>query len=175
MKIQINPERLLKIPVTVVAILAVLYIGTRFIILRWVEDPVVITALRLFDMDDEVSIPTWFSQTLLFSAGVVALVLGFITKQLKERWHRHWWIVAGLLIYMSLDEGSGVHENSAAPHATARRRRGYLAALCVGSRWRSGRIISRCCVIPILVELAEQNADSLGASCSHLCRWRLGF
>lgn len=65
MKIQINPEKLFKILVSTVVVLAVLYLGTRVFILRGIEDPALLTALRIFDLDEEVSIYVVLTNTIV--------------------------------------------------------------------------------------------------------------
>lgn len=65
MKIQIEPERLFKAAVGLIFALGIAYLVTRFLALYVVEHPDLLRVLDLFNLDREVSIPTWFSQMLL--------------------------------------------------------------------------------------------------------------
>ena len=55
----------------------------------------------------EANVPTWFSSSLLLACGVAA---GSIAAVTPSR-HRHWWSIAGLATYFSLDEVAELHEH----------------------------------------------------------------
>lgn len=78
------------------------------LILQWLHYytslPVPDTLIGRFDVDNEISIPTWWSQTvLLISAGlgVAAWKVG------GSRW---WLAFSGLFLFLSVDEGAMLHE-----------------------------------------------------------------
>lgn len=60
------------------------------------------------DLDDESSVPTWFSQTLLFTIGVGALTAAYLQKQKAKR--RLWALIGTLGILLSIDEAASLHE-----------------------------------------------------------------
>jgi hypothetical protein len=67
---------------------------------RWVE-------LRyLFDLDQEVSLPTWFSSTQL---AAVALLL-FVQATKDRELRRPIIFVAAAFLYLSIDEGAAIHD-----------------------------------------------------------------
>lgn len=71
----------------------------------------VIFLRELFDLDLEVSIPTWYAQTQLLAAGVIAAILMLNHHARKDSsGARNWLLVALLCLFLSIDEGSGVHE-----------------------------------------------------------------
>lgn len=68
-----------------------------------------IPIIDIFDLDEESSIPTWLSSILLSAAGWIAFL---VAKQDIIANRRHWLGVSALLVFLSLDEASRVHERS---------------------------------------------------------------
>jgi hypothetical protein len=67
------------------------------------------TAMR-FNMDVEISIPTWYNQILLLAAGLIAAIIA-ASKIINKGEYRYYWAgVAGILAFMSMDEGASIHE-----------------------------------------------------------------
>lgn len=64
----------------------------------------------LFDLGGEVAIPAWYSQTLLFSAAVLTLLM-IKARLFVKRDQKYWAGIAGALLYMSVDEGASIHES----------------------------------------------------------------
>lgn len=69
------------------------------------------TMLALFNLNAEISIPTWFSQFLLLIAAALLLV---ITISTKSDW-KYWLIMSLALFYASIDEGAAIHELATVP------------------------------------------------------------
>lgn len=55
----------------------------------------------------EGNLPTWFSSSLLLACAVAA---GAIAR-MRPAMHRHWWVIACLATWMSLDEATELHEH----------------------------------------------------------------
>ncbi|HEX8645623.1 MAG TPA: hypothetical protein VF715_01900 [Thermoleophilaceae bacterium] len=68
-------------------------------------------ALHFFDATTEQSIPTLFS-TLLLSACAL-LLAGIAANATRQR--GRWWLLAGVLAFLALDEAVGFHEASVEP------------------------------------------------------------
>jgi hypothetical protein len=64
------------------------------------------TPVALFNMDSEVSIPTWYAQTLLFVASCLFFVIALSAKHST----RYWYALSAIFIFVSIDEGASVHE-----------------------------------------------------------------
>lgn len=90
---------------------AVLLIGNvlAFVVRQADAEHVANKALVKFDFDEEAVLPAWFSATLLLLCGLLALG---IWKQTRARVSDAWrWCVAGvLLVAMSADESTSIHE-----------------------------------------------------------------
>ena len=65
----------------------------------------------LFDLDREISLPTWFSVVKLFAVSAV-LFLAALNNRQKEYLSTFPLMVAGLIfVWLSADEGAQIHEN----------------------------------------------------------------
>ena len=70
------------------------------------------TINELLNVDAEANPPTWFAAMQLFAAGLLALSLAELRND-TQRWG--WYLVAGTLTLMSLDEVSSLHEELGRP------------------------------------------------------------
>lgn len=77
--------------------------------------PLVQQTLSRLNMDNEVSIPTWFSQTLLLGAAVLFAYMASVATSLRAGFIKTWWFLAGLFLFASIDEGSSLHELATEP------------------------------------------------------------
>jgi len=65
---------------------------------------------RLFDLDTENNIPTWYASiTLLFCSGLLALIAQQKAQQ-GDRFVNHWRGLAFIFLWLSMDEASSIHE-----------------------------------------------------------------
>lgn len=114
MRITLKPERIFVMLLIAMAVVLVGHIISA--VLRWTVPLGDGFALSLgFDVDQEISVPTWFSQTCLLLAGGAALMVGLTRRSKQLGQHRPWVGIAAILSLMSLDEGSSLHELIAAP------------------------------------------------------------
>jgi len=98
---------------TIAGVIAVLWNQVR------IDDPLIAEAreslVRLFRLDGEANVPTWFSSSLLLAS---AALLGWIAanrSRAEAPFSRHWWVLAFLFLCMSLDETAQIHEMSVRP------------------------------------------------------------
>ena len=63
---------------------------------------------RLFDLDTESNIPTWFSSFLLALSGLTAYRCSQLSSGHREK--TPWMLLATVLLYLSCDEVAGLHE-----------------------------------------------------------------
>lgn len=78
--------------------------------------------VRLFSLDQEANLPTWFASMLLLAASGLALVSGL--GMAHER--RGWTLVAAVFLVMSIDEAAVLHEMLIVPMQAAFELRGLL-------------------------------------------------
>lgn len=102
-----------KISLTVLSIvigLVLLHVIAHFIqysqdlSLHWMD------IINRVDVGDEISIPTWASQTLLLTCASVLLLISVIERRQGGVWWGYWLGLSGLFVYASVDEGASLHE-----------------------------------------------------------------
>jgi hypothetical protein len=70
---------------------------------------------RLFDLDKESNIPTFFSATVLVSASGILGVIAAVKRRASAPQAWHWTILAFFFLYLGLDEFVGIHEYANRP------------------------------------------------------------
>lgn len=71
------------------------------------------TFVQLLSLSYEANLPTWYATCLLFSCGLALTPIAAHASRTGARFRVHWWLLAGIFFYMSLDELAGLHENLA--------------------------------------------------------------
>lgn len=74
------------------------------LLLHVLSVPVPDTLVGRFDVDNEISIPTWWSQLILFIPVLLGVALFRISN---SRW---WLVFSALFLFLSIDEGAMLHE-----------------------------------------------------------------
>jgi hypothetical protein len=86
-------------------------LATRSLHLGWTLTEV----LSRFDLDQEIAIPTWFSQVILLMSAALLAVIAAIRRR-DRQWDRRYWAgLAVIFLYLSVDEGSSLHEIAVLP------------------------------------------------------------
>jgi hypothetical protein len=68
-----------------------------------------------FDMGRESSIPTWYAEAILLLLAVVLAVAAAHAHTMRSTDARYWFGLAIVALYMSIDEGSELHEKAVSP------------------------------------------------------------
>src|SRR5918995_2066359 len=97
-----------------VLIIAVLFItlaglAARFALYMWPEVKF-LEPLRLFDVGEERSIPTWFESILFLLCSILLAVVTVAKKRRNDRYRLHWGVLSIILLLLSLDEVASIHE-----------------------------------------------------------------
>jgi len=71
--------------------------------------------VKLFWLDREYNIPSWFSSCLLWSCGIALLIIAVFVQPDKGRFSRHWFILGMVFLLISMDEAVAIHEWMIAP------------------------------------------------------------
>ncbi len=95
-------------------IIAVLFItlaslAARFAMYMWGEEGF-LQPLRILDVGEERSIPTWFESILFLLCSVLLAVVTVAKKQSDDRYSLHWSVLSIILLLLSLDEVASIHE-----------------------------------------------------------------
>lgn len=110
MKVNINTRKVTLVLSVAILVLSVLHLITNYLLLYTHTGKAATWTLELFDMAREVSVPTWYSQTIIFIASAVLLVIARIKKANRDQYYKHWLGLSIGFLYLSIDEGSGIHE-----------------------------------------------------------------
>jgi hypothetical protein len=87
---------------------------------------VVFGLVRLFNLDAEANVPTWYSSSLLLLCSALLGVIGQMKSLDYNPYATHWWFLAILFLCMSLDEAAGLHEMLTRPVRSATNASGFL-------------------------------------------------
>lgn len=71
--------------------------------------------LPLFNLDQELSIPSIFSVRLFWICGILTYCIGRIKKNLKDSSSKYWTYMSFIFIILGFDEGSSIHEKTVKP------------------------------------------------------------
>lgn len=97
-------------------VLSTIYLVTQESAIRFFPLPEWLTTIyRFFDVDEELSIPTWFSQVLLLLIAVSALIASRLQRDHRPKHSRAWGFLAVVFLIASIDEGVGFHETLVRP------------------------------------------------------------
>jgi hypothetical protein len=80
-----------------------------------------------FDIDVEGSVPTWFSNLILFFAAVQLLLIGYLQRRRRGRLASYWTGLGALFVLMSMDEITGFHNIPIVSENSARAVSDFLA------------------------------------------------
>jgi len=68
--------------------------------------------IRLFDLNNEANVPTWFSSIMLASSAVLLALIALAKRVSGDQWLRHWSVLSAIFMLMSLDEIASIHEGT---------------------------------------------------------------
>lgn len=67
--------------------------------------------VRLFNLDDEGNIPTWYASSLLLLCSILLVTIACTKKREGDRYLLHWKALALIFLMLSLDETAQIHES----------------------------------------------------------------
>ncbi|MHA1563711.1 MAG: hypothetical protein ACTSX7_00240 [Alphaproteobacteria bacterium] len=71
--------------------------------------------LRFFDLDAEQTVPAWYSTILLALAAFTTCAVALTKQTSAEPFVKHWYALAGVFLYLSMDEALAIHERTILP------------------------------------------------------------
>jgi len=69
-----------------------------------------VEALRIFDVGEERSIPTWFESLQFLLCSILLAVIAVAKKRRSDRYSLHWSFLSIIFLVLSLDEVASIHE-----------------------------------------------------------------
>ena len=101
--------------------------------------------IRLFELNREANIPTWFSSFLLIINAFVLGIIAIRTKAQQGSYYIQWFVLAVIFLYLSIDEAALLHEMVEKPVRKAFNLSGYLYFAWI--------IPAVCCLVALAVYL----------------------
>jgi hypothetical protein len=106
--IALPTERLLKGLGITCVVLLLIHVALTICHYRWIELPWLLR--QLFDVDEEESIPTWFSSAVLLLVAVVLFFIYSLKRRVRDSYANSWAGLGAGFTFMSIDEIAGFHE-----------------------------------------------------------------
>lgn len=103
------PKKLALVLILVVVGLIAAHVGTRY--LRFFQGHEYQFGFeRQLNLDQENNIPTWYSSSALLLSAILLTVIGLVNKQMGKAYAYHWFGLAAIFLFLSLDEAASLHE-----------------------------------------------------------------
>jgi hypothetical protein len=109
MVLAINAKTIVRIIIIAVLLITLAGLAARFALYMWGEVEF-LQPLRLFDVGEERSIPTWFESIQFLLCSMLLAVIAAAKKQRNDRYSLHWGVLSIILLLLSLDEVASIHE-----------------------------------------------------------------
>ncbi len=68
------------------------------------------TLKRLFSLDDEGGLQSWYQSSTLLACAVLMGAIAARKSAAGSGFVRHWWLLSAVFVYLSLDEAATIHE-----------------------------------------------------------------
>lgn len=108
-RININPRLLVRWLFVATISLTVIHVVLQY--LRWELGFQQYTPyFTRFDLDQEMSVPTWFSQFLFLFSAILLFVVRSLPRELEAKRTKYWTFLACLFVYFSIDDVAMIHE-----------------------------------------------------------------
>lgn len=111
--VKVSPSRLFRTLIALVALLLAAHLGVRLLAELLGRDRMA-PLTRLFHLDLEANIPTWYAGTTLLLAAAILGIIAVCEQQQRTEYRRHWTLLKVIVVYLSLDETAQIHEPASA-------------------------------------------------------------
>lgn len=121
MRLNLSAGRVLRVLMVVILTLGAASLASRLVVIAVgaprLEALHLEHVLALLDVDDDVSVPSWYSQLALFAAAALLAVIAAQRRAARDPFTRHWAFLAVVFVALSLDEAVGFHSLLSGPMA----------------------------------------------------------
>lgn len=107
--IVIKIKRVAKFLITTIVVLAIASLAGQLIKYTTGHDSV-FGLVSMFDLDKELSIPSFFSAIQLFIVGMLLIYIYFLRKEKEESDVLYWKWLSFIFVFLSIDEACSIHE-----------------------------------------------------------------
>ena len=109
MVLTIYAKTIVRVLIIAVLFITLVSLAARFALYMWGEEEL-LQPLRIFDVGEERSIPTWFESVQFLLCSILLAVVAVVKKQRSDRYSLHWSVLSVILLLLSLDEVASIHE-----------------------------------------------------------------
>jgi hypothetical protein len=109
MELTIYVKKIVRAMIIAVLIITLLAFVARVAMYMWGVEGY-LQALRIFDVGEERSIPTWFESLQFLLCSILLAVIAVAKKRRSDRYSLHWGVLSIILLLLSLDEVASIHE-----------------------------------------------------------------
>jgi hypothetical protein len=109
MVLAIYAKTIVRIIIIAVMLITLAGLAARVAMYMWGQEGY-LEALRIFDVGEERSIPTWFESIQFLLCSILLAVVAVAKKQRNDRYILHWSVLSIILLLLSLDEVASIHE-----------------------------------------------------------------
>jgi hypothetical protein len=109
MVLAINAKKIVRAMIIAVLIITLVSFAARVAMYMWGVEGY-LQPLRIFDVGEERSIPTWFESIQFLLCSILLAVIAVAKKQRSDRYSLHWSVLSVILLLLSLDEVASIHE-----------------------------------------------------------------
>lgn len=107
--ITLSPRKIIHVLGTTALLLVLANIAGQLTKYVWGHDAVY-GLIRLFDLDAENNIPSYFSALLLLVAALLLALITILKRTAHAAYEFHWALLACTFLYMAIDEAASIHE-----------------------------------------------------------------
>lgn len=115
MDFAIAPQRVLRVLATVIAVLLTLSVVGQASVYLLADFPLRDALASLFYVAAEASVPTLYSTVQLLVAAILLAAIAFGHGRAGSPRSRTWWVLAGVVAFLALDESTLIHERFIGP------------------------------------------------------------
>lgn len=112
MEVVIDPRKILKILIVLVAILAATSIAGQIYLYNGGDDRYLVS---FFDLDKEWNLPTWYASSSLLFCSLLLTIISFGIKKNNSRFFYQWLFLSIIFLFLALDEAVQFHEQTITP------------------------------------------------------------
>jgi hypothetical protein len=109
MVLAIYVKKIVRAMVIAVLLIALVSFVARVAMYMWGTEGY-LQPLRIFDVGEERSIPTWFESIQFLLCSTLLAVIAVAKKQRNDRYSLHWSVLSIIFLLLSLDEVASIHE-----------------------------------------------------------------
>src|SRR5215207_11522321 len=109
MVLTIYVKKIVRAMIIAVLIITLLSFVARVAMYLWGQEGY-LQPLRIFDVGEERSIPTWFESMQFLLCSILLAVIAVAKKQRNDRYSLHWSVLSAIFLLLSLDEVASIHE-----------------------------------------------------------------